>query len=223
MSQYLNLYNPALRRQREWLTLTSVVSATAVALVLVLVGGAWFRHLAATASAELRETERQIKEKMAAVEQLKARAQSGVPPELMRLHTQLSARQEVLKALDESASVGTAGFSDYLRGLARQNVAGLWLTGFSVAREGDAMQIRGRMTAAGLLPGYIRRLNAEKSFQGRKFSALSVVQQAVPVASPVAGATASPPVAARFVEFALTSVRADDTVSATAKGSAVKP
>ena len=83
-----------------------------------------------------------------------------------------------------------------MRALARQSVGGLWLTGFSITNGGNDVTLRGRMLNADLLPRFLGRLGAEKSFEGRGFRSLAIDQpkQAdVPAAINVASPGAAPP------------------------------
>lgn len=218
MSQQINLYNPALRLQRDWLALTPLAIVVAVLLGLVAAAGAFARHQAAGLRAEVQRQEAEVKRQQALVTQLGAKVSDKAPDELLALRRQLLARQEVLAALNGLATVEGARFSDFLAGLARQSVSGLWLTGFAVRQGGSDIEISGRMSAASLLPDYIRRLNAEKSFQGRRFIALDLAQGTVSAAAGgTAAAAVEPP---RFSEFKLVGIKAapaGSTASANAK------
>jgi len=178
--QYINLYNPELRRRREWLTLNNVTLAVLLFSALLLAAGGATRWRTQAMKVELQTLEASLAGQRNRLAQLAAQTGAAAAQhQLANLQQQLAARREVLAALQSGlgttdSSVGTVGFVDYLRGLARQSVAGLWLTGFSVAQGGVGIEIRGRMTAPDALPDYIRRLNAEKSFQGRQFVSLNV-------------------------------------------------
>jgi hypothetical protein len=69
------------------------------------------------------------------------------------------------------------------------------------------------MSAPSLLPDYIRRLNAEKAFQGRQFAALDVSQGAIAATSGAAALAAGMAAAAerpRFSEFKLMGSKSAD-------------
>lgn len=184
-AQQINLYNPALRRQRVWLALGNVlVLAGLFGLGLVAAGLVLHRQAAAR-----QETVQALETRLVA-----ARAESfllsaqmsgsasgeAAKRELVDLRQQVAMRGEVLAALQGGAGIdsvrgqSTVGFADYLRGLARQTVSGLWLTGFSVAQGGGGMEVRGRMLAVDRLPEYIKRLNGEVTFKGRQFVSLNI-------------------------------------------------
>lgn len=209
MTQQINLYDPALLRKRE---LVSALNLALAAGVLAVFIGAWTvlaRAQQATLAAEQQALAPQVKavqEQMAAL----ARQVGSMKPdprieaELASARALLSLRGEVLGVLEKSIGGGATSFAEYLRALARQTVGGLWLTGFSVG-ESDGMEIRGRMSDPARLPEYIRRLNAEKAFQGRSFAALRVAPgQAAPAPAVTPGsAAATAPAAAPFHEFVL--------------------
>jgi hypothetical protein len=208
MAQQINLYNPALRLQRDWLTLGNVAAAAAL-FALVLGGvGALLRSQADARAQVVQAVDAELNQARARLVQAGAAAgKSAAEAELNTLQEVLAARREVLAALQAGSGLrpnATAGFADYLRGLARQSVNGLWLTGFSVAQGGEGMEIRGRMLVAERLPDYIRRLNAEHVFAGRQFVSLQVERTVDP--DPKRAAVLTP-----FNSFVLASVRADDT------------
>lgn len=203
MAQQINLYNPALRRQRQWLTLTNVaVLVVAFAVLLGAVGGV-MRVQAATRQAAAQSLEVRLQALRTETAQLGGQLNGGAAGdlaarELADLKRQVVARREILNALQNGSGVtslagnATAGFADYLRGLARQSVDGLWLTGFSVAQGGSGMEVRGRMLAVDRLPEYIKRLNSETHFKGRQFVSLNIsrsdraTKAAAPLGTPYA-------------------------------------
>lgn len=187
--QQINLYNPALRRQRVWLSLGNLAALSGVFALFLLALG-FVLHSQAGAN---RQRVQQLETRLATAraETMRLSTQLGASPErdaaareLAELKRQLALRREVLVALQGGAAIdggrSSAGFSDYLRGLARQTVNGLWLTGFAVAQGGDGMEVRGRMLVVDRLPEYIRRLNGEASFKGRQFVSLDISRSGRP-------------------------------------------
>jgi hypothetical protein len=106
----------------------------------------------------------------------------------------------VLETLRQGLAADVPPFADYLRGLARQSMTGLWITGFVWDAASDSMEIRGRTTDPALLPEYIRRLNREPAFRGHAFAALKVAEGKP---EPVAGVAAKSPAPAEAVQKAL--------------------
>ncbi|HET6720815.1 MAG TPA: PilN domain-containing protein [Rhodocyclaceae bacterium] len=184
-AQQINLYNPALRRQRVWLTLGNVLVLAALFGLGLVAAGLVLHRQAAARQATVQALETRLVAARAETFQLGAAlsgdaASAAAKRELAELRQQLATRSEVLAALQGGAGIdsvrgqSTVGFADYLRGLARQTVSGLWLTGFSVAQGGGGMEVRGRMLAVDRLPEYIKRLNGEVTFKGRQFVSLNI-------------------------------------------------
>lgn len=196
MTHHINLYDPALLRRREWLTAANLAFVTAGIFFLMLLWGAWARIEAAGLAEQAAALENRLKaareESVALAGQLAARkADPKLELDVAALQELLGVRRNILVALGQGAGATSIGYADYLRGLARQSIADLWLTGFSIGPDGARMEIRGRTLDPALLPRYIGRLNAEPAFRGRRFAALDV---AVPAPVPGAnGVAVAPP------------------------------
>ena len=193
MSQQINLFDPALRRKRELLTAAHLA---VTALVLAVAMGGW----GAMARSKLGALETQAQvlapqskglqdQLLAAGKQLaEAKPDPRLATDLATAREVLALRDDVVAALKKGVGTEAVNFAEYLRGLARQSVSGLWLTGVTIGDGGAALEIRGRMTDPASLPDYIQRLNGEKSFRGLAFAALKVTQ---PVAQAPAGGQAA--------------------------------
>lgn len=111
--------------------------------------------------------------------QLMARAASASAPddtaaEIQRLKALDAGQRRIRDALDAGVAGHREGHADYLVALARQASDQLWITGFSVAEDGGAIELDGRMADASALTTYLRQLNAEPRFKGRPFAQLSM-------------------------------------------------
>jgi hypothetical protein len=133
--------------------------------------------------------------------------------ELEQARETLDTRQAVIGQLDSGQMESGAGFSEIFAGFARLAWPGsrLWLTGFSVTRGGEAIEIRGRTLDASALPAYVQGLGKEAAFQGRRFSGLEMQDREVK-----ADAASAP---ARFTEFVLRSENAPEGRAAGGRGS----
>lgn len=203
--QQINLFDPALLRKRELMTLANIVAMTVGLFVVVGAWGAMARAQLDTVSTEHDRIMAQIKlrqTEMAEAGQLLA-AQKPNPQlaaELASARDLLAARKDIAEALGRQLGPQSASFAEYLRGFARQTPTGLWLTGFVIS-DGGHMEIRGRMTDAAMLPEYIRRLNGESAFQGRAFASLNVA-----AGKPTGTAPAAANQRAPYLEFVLAPV-----------------
>jgi len=213
MAQQINLYDPALRRQRDWLALGNVVALATVLAILVGALGASARSGLDTLAATAKNGESQIKaarDQIAALGQQAAnrKPDARVAQELAARRMLLAESGEALRILRESVADGKQpDFGDFLRGLARQSVPGLWLTGFSFDARSGGLEIRGRTLDPALLPEYIRRLNREAAFQGRAFASLKIDAGKVDAPVGAAPAVSAPAPAATHHDFVLVPVR----------------
>ena len=214
MTQQINLYDPQLQRQREWLTATNLALTSVVLLLIVLVAGAWVRTTAGKLEAEAALLEPQAKALQDQLpllgQQLSARKPDArLEQQLAELKAQESSRVAILGLLQKGLGPGAVSFAEYLRGFARQTPSGLWLTGFAVAGDGTGMEIQGRTTNPVLIPEYIKRLTGEKAFHGRAFAALQLGVPGPAVGSNAAAAANNLPLAPSYHEFTLTPVLED--------------
>lgn len=179
MTQQVNLFDPALRRQRDWLSLTNVVAGAALLSVAVGTAGFAVRSEIGGLNAQAAANETQLKAQRDQMTALGQQAANRKPDprleqEITSARALLAMRGEVLQVLQQRMGPQAALHAEYLRGFARQSVPGLWLTGITLNAENGDMEIAGRLVDPALLPEYIRRLNREPAFQGRAFSALQL-------------------------------------------------
>lgn len=202
MSRQINLVNPALRKQRDWLTAIPVAAVVLALLVLMTLATFWASWSAASARTQAEQATadaRAAREALDAASQARdtQKADPALAAELASQQATFASQQDVLRLLDSKDVGDSTGFSEYLKGFARQVPAGLWLTGFTIGSGGREMELRGRMTRPELLPEYVRRLNGENVFRGRSFAGLQIQlprAESTPAAAPV------------YPEFVLTSV-----------------
>lgn len=225
MSQQINLYDAALEKKRDWLALANVVLAGGLLALAVGVFGTLARQNVPVLTAQAAANEAQLKELREQIVALGQRAADRKPDprieqELGAAQILLTARGEVLDTLRRRLGPDTGAFTDYLRGFARQSLAGLWLTGFSVDAASGGMEIRGRTVNPALLPEYIGRLNREPAFRGRAFSALQLVAGKPDPQPGAAPATAAPVTEGKapFHEFVLVPVTPGTAVLTQAAG-----
>jgi hypothetical protein len=209
MSQQINLLLPELRPRFDWLALPVVASATLAGLLLVTVLASY----SVWQANRLQVRDGELGSRLLALQgqvQAQAKALAGrhgdpaLPGEIEATRLAVSQRREVMAVIEQGAAGDAPGYSALLRGFSRQVAAGVWLVGFSFA--GKDVEIRGRLTDPGLLPGYISRLNDEPAFAGRRFARLDM-KGVDPAADVRDGAPppAKPQAPGRFTEFVLRS------------------
>ena len=180
MSQNINLFNPAFRKQRLLLSLVTVAQCLGLILLTLFAYQFYLQHQVGVLADELRAAQGSLKEQRSTVDMLKGQAAARKPDaqlevEIAKLEVELRQAREATDALKGGVFGDQQGFSEYLRAFSRQSVNGLWLTGFTIAGGGD-LEIRGRVVSPDLVPSYIQRLNREKVLQGRSFARFEMSQ-----------------------------------------------
>lgn len=216
MAQQINLYDPALLRKRDWFALSNVALGAAIVTVLVAAAGFIARSELPALQAQATAGETRLKamreQVLALGQRVAARhADPHIEEELALARQMAAARGAVLQTLRQGLEAEAPPFAEYLRGLARQSMTGLWITGFVWDATNGSMEIRGRTTDPALLPDYIRRLNREPAFRGHAFAALNVAEGKLETASGTQlAAPAEAPQKAGFHEFTLVPVKSDE-------------
>jgi hypothetical protein len=182
MSQQINLFNPIFLKQKKTFSAVNMLDALAV----LLVGVALFYAYASIESLNLDrqsvETARQYNQSRARLAEANTRyapkkVDASLEAEVNNLQAQLNARKATLDNLGIDLLTSGASYSEYLRALARQSLAGMWLTGFKIGKGGADMEIIGRALQPELVPSYLQRLKQERALQGRAFDSLSMTQR----------------------------------------------
>jgi Fimbrial assembly protein (PilN) len=182
MSQQINLFNPIFLKQKKTFSAVTMLDA----LALLLVGVAAFYAYASIETLNLDrqsvETARQYNLSSVRLVETSARyapkkIDAGLEAEVNNLQAQLNERKAALDNLGIGLLANGVSYAEYLRALARQSLAGLWLTGFRVGKGGAEMEIAGRALQPELVASYIQRLNREAAMHGRAFDSLSMTQQ----------------------------------------------
>ena len=179
MTRQINLFNPALRLKREWLTGTSLQNGLGVMVVLLgLYGGVvrWenqqLTEEASRVGAELGNAQEELTRLNQDIAQRKV--SSETQSALLRAEAALQGRERVREALESGALGSQEGFSEFLGAFARQAQDGLWVVGLQMAEGGRNITLEGRTVNPEQIPGYIRGLNSEAMLRGRSFEALNV-------------------------------------------------
>lgn len=229
--QNINLYDPRLERQRDWLAPHYVAGTALLLSCLVAAAGFAARSNLPALTAQSAAGEAQVKAIRDQVTALGQQASSRKPSaqleqSLVAQRMLLEMRGEILVTLRQSLGPEAHSFAAYLRGLASQTLPGLWLTNFSVNAANDSMEIRGLMLDPALLPEYIRRLNREEAFRGRSFAALKLgVKKPETTAAPAAAGGKVQPAAVQLPihhEFVLIPAKEGDKATGGGTSGAAK-
>ena len=174
MAQQLNLLDARFAPQPRRGSARQGLLAMALVLALSAAGTQMLRWSAGRALAESRELESQMAALKTQRQALGAASKLAPEAELAQLRLLEAGHRRIATALDAGAAGAREGHADYLEALARRASGSLWITGFSVAEDGGAIELTGRMADASVLTDYLRSLNAEPRFKGRPFEQLSL-------------------------------------------------
>lgn len=213
MSQQINLFNPIFLKQKKTFSAVTMLDTLAVLLVGVAVFYAYASIETLNLDRQSVETARQYDQSRVRLVETSARfapkkIDAGLEAAVNNLQAQLNERKAALDSLSVGLLTDNVSYAEYLRALARQSLAGLWLTGFRVGKGGAEMEISGRALQPELVPSYIHRLNRERVMHGRAFDSLSMTQRegALPAD---ASRPAGPPARYSYIEFRLGSSHAE--------------
>lgn len=184
MSQQINLLDPSLRPQREWLTLSSVALGMLAVLVLLVFAAVWGWHQESLERDRFRVAENDLHVAQAELTELASRqSRQGIDTRLQADVNQaalvLQGKREIMAVIEQGGLGEKTGFSAYLQGFARQTVKGIWITGFDLTAGKKTFEVRGRMLQEHLLPNLVQQLNQEPIFKGRRFAALDMHREAL--------------------------------------------
>ena len=174
MAQQLNLFEARFAPQA--LRFSARQGLLAMGLVLAASGAIShaLRWAEGRASAEAQTVLASLATLRAQQQARSASAPVGTEAELAQLRTLDAGQRRIGAALDAGLAGAREGHADYLVALARKASPALWITGFSVADDGQTIALEGRMSDAAALTDYLRSLNAEPRFKGRPFAQLSL-------------------------------------------------
>lgn len=179
MTRQINLFNPALRLKREWLTGKSLLNGTGIMVVVLgLYGGVvrWENQQLTEETGRIGAELAGMQEDVARLNQeiAERKVSSKTQDALQRAEATLQGRERLKEALESGALGSSEGFSEFMRAFARQTQEGLWMVGLQMAEGGRSITLEGRTVNPDLIPGYIRGLNGEATLRGRSFGALNM-------------------------------------------------
>lgn len=180
MQRNINLYDARFLKKRDWLAARTIALLSLVSVFLVTLGAGWARWSLAQQELQARAVQAQLQSVRNSFSDLTRMLTNRKPDatlidEIESLQHDVELTRETEKILEEMANGRQqANLGEMLRVLARVNVEGMWLMGLTVADGGRDLEIRGRVLDQSLLPVYLRRLESEPVFRGRRFAALEM-------------------------------------------------
>jgi len=204
VTQQINLFNPVFLTRKPQFSAAAMVQALAVLVVGSLAIYAFEARQNRTAERTLADADNQVSARR---DQLlnfsKQFSQQGASKALIADLELAEARLQARRALLEDVRTGVGGdvhgYSRYLGALARQVVQGVWLTGVQIGGKSNELVIKGRALDSSLVPLYMRALNREEPFAGRRVGELRLTAVTEPPATP----GVAPREPSRYIEFSL--------------------
>jgi hypothetical protein len=213
MAQQINLYQVKFRKPRKPLSALEASLGLLLIIVSVLSYGGLTWQKNERLARESHDVDRQVESEKTKVDQLTAQINARkkdmqLEAAAQRAEHQVVSTRDVVQLVNSDTIGYTGGYSQQLRALARQDVDGLWLTGFTLSANAEEVQIRGRTVDPELVPAYLHRLTAESAMQGMRFDALAISTPAPPAAIKVAPgpeAAVAPPL--KYLEFTMSAAQ----------------
>jgi Tfp pilus assembly protein PilN len=174
VSQQVNLYQPIFRRQERKFSARAMLQAVGLVAGGVVLMVLYTQWQISSLRSEIKRAEIQqatISKRLDdVVRQFSGRIKARtVDEEIARLESEIGAKQRIYDILQRGVFSNSEGFSGYLTALARQNLQGVWLTGFEITGAAEQMMLQGRSVSRELVPRYMQRLSAEKKMSGIEF------------------------------------------------------
>ena len=181
--QNINLYHEEFRRERSWLSFRVAGFASLAVLAIISLVAAQAQIERDHTMAEKQRLESQLALLKSEVTTIKQTMTSnGVRPETLNrikdVKAELAASESMMSSLGLQSENTFKGFSPYMKALSSRHIKGLWLTDFYVNEVDQELILMGKARRAELLPSYLKALSAEAVFQGRKFNAFRLTENA---------------------------------------------
>ncbi len=177
--QHLNLYSQLDRTVEPPFSFRHMVVAVAAVFVVMLVVIAWLAIDKNSQSSQLKPLLQQQHLVSEELEQLRAQKtrlerDNTIDTKIAALNSDVLFRRRLLETLDPVSVDLDNGFSEHLKGLARQSVDGLWLTGILLQEGGLHLSLAGRVKSPELVPRFLKNLAAEPVYQGHHFRVFKI-------------------------------------------------
>lgn len=179
MSQQINLFNPALIKQKDRLTCINFCYAYLACIGACLVWVCWHQfqleslRLQHKQAAQTLETT-QAKLKLTTIEHTPRALDQALVQTLAQLKHKQAEQAMIIDVVSHRLTGNDKYISEYMRGFASSSVDGLWLTGFKVDANEHSVRITGRSLDTVQLPKYIESLRTVKVFAGQSFGGLKI-------------------------------------------------
>jgi hypothetical protein len=179
MSQQINLLNPSLIKQKDFLNPNNIVITLGVLLVLMLGYYGYAQKQLSILTAQRNQTTQDLAATQATLQQTTLlhtphAANKALIDQIAQLEQKETMQQQILQTVNQSSATPEKGYAALMRAFAKQSLDDLWLTSFSINSASEQLNISGRTLQSDLVPEYIARLSDEPALRGKLFSALNM-------------------------------------------------
>lgn len=184
IDQQINLYKDVLIPQKLHLSLQNMMISIICFVILLGVVHGFFRYQIQLMNLSLKSLENEMNTLQTQIDQAMEKNKpipidQNLAAQVRRLINERDGKRLVLQNLSHGIDANGTGFSKYLIGLARQQVAGLWLNSIEIAEGGQFIGLQGKTTQPELIPQLIQNLSKEAVFNGVAFSNLALNRKQV--------------------------------------------
>ncbi len=182
MKQQINLYQERFYLKRVVLPAKEMYSLMGLFLVLLAITSIILEVAYHQTSRVKSDLSRQEKTVVASNEKLQLKLTNNkVSPELqvavLDAERKLLAKKRVLNWVKQSQSEERALFSAILKGLAKNDFDGLWLTEVTVDQKSSYTVLRGNTLEPGFVPAFLAALKKEAEFSGTEFYKMKIEEE----------------------------------------------
>ena len=179
MSQQINLLNPSLIKQKDFLNPNTIVITLGVLLAFMLGYYSYAQKQLSMLTAQRSQTAQELLATQATLQQTTLlhtphAANKALVDQIAQLEQKEAMQQQILQTVNQSSATPEKGYAALMRAFAKQSLDGLWLTSFSIDSASEQLNISGRTLQGDLVPEYIARLGNEPALRGKLFSALNM-------------------------------------------------
>lgn len=172
--QQINLYQDVLKKKQNRFAPAQLLQYGLVAfgvLVVVSIVQTWQYYAAQGDIAELKSQQQQLLFQVQTISnELSAISDDTLlKAAISKKEQELLNKQNVMQVLSGRQFGNIEGFANHLRGLSRQHIDGIWLTGLHIHSGGTRLNLSGSTYAPENVPKYLQNLAQEPGFRGLEF------------------------------------------------------
>ncbi|ADI29655.1 PilN domain-containing protein [Methylotenera versatilis] len=179
MSQQINLLNPSLIKQKDFLNPNTIVITLGVLLACMLGYYGYAQKQLSVLTTQHSQIAQDLQATQTTLQQTTLlhtphAANKALVDQIAQLEQKEAMQQHILQTVNQSSATPEKGYAALMRAFAKQSLDGLWLTSFSIDSASEQLNISGRTLQGDLVPEYIARLGNEPALRGKLFSALNM-------------------------------------------------